>query len=416
MAADGAKSEKHCNCRSARDRKPTHRRAIAQARADGLFDEPRSGAPSTISQDDPPDARDYATDWTLRSLTKTVWLASSAIRRVIKAVISLVWYAAYQLYEVFGIARENRARLIILYFHAVRVEDIPVFRRQLEAIKTYAEVVDADYVGKPDGRPKVAITFNDAFMSMVDNALPELIAREMPYTIFVPTGYLGRNPGWQMERATLDRHEIVANGDTLRALVSMGARIGAHSRFHPKLTLIGPNEAQAEITELKAELECLLGRTVELFAFPYGDFNREVLHFCEEAGYRFVYSIGPGSVDPTDTTMLRPRVAVKLSDTRIEFWLKLRGGYEWMQFTSAMRRRFGGTYSALLSAASGISVEAAASTPVPSTVLTSLGFLKTRRLAPTIICKDRQLLGELSRVPVWFFDKGDHDWGQIHLA
>jgi GNAT superfamily N-acetyltransferase len=62
------------------------------------------------------------------------------------------------------------------------------------------------------------------------------------------------------------------------------------------------------------------------------------------------------------------------------------------------------------------SVEAAASTPVPSTVLASLGFLKTRRLAPTIICIDSQVLVELSRVPVWFFDKGDHDWDQIHLA
>jgi GNAT superfamily N-acetyltransferase len=62
------------------------------------------------------------------------------------------------------------------------------------------------------------------------------------------------------------------------------------------------------------------------------------------------------------------------------------------------------------------SVEAAASTPVPSTVLASLGFLKTRRLAPVIVCKDRQLLAELSHVPIWFFDKGDHDWDQIQLA
>ncbi|MGO9233052.1 MAG: polysaccharide deacetylase family protein [Methylocella sp.] len=272
-------------------------------------------------------------------MAKTVGLAYSA-KRSIQAAISLVWYAAHRSYEVFGLARKNRAKLIILYFHAVRANDVPAFRRQLEAIKTYADVVDADYVGKPDGRPKVAITFDDAFMSMVDNALPELIAHEMPYTIFVPTGCLGASPPWQMESTGLDRHEIVASGDTLRALVSMGARMGAHSRFHPKLTLLGPNEAQAEIRGSKADLECLLGRTVELFAFPYGDFNQQTLLFCKEAGYRFVYSIGPGSVAPTDTTMLRPRVAVELSDTRIEFWLKLRGGYEWMPFASAFKHKF----------------------------------------------------------------------------
>jgi len=261
-------------------------------------------------------------------------------KRSIKVAISLIWYAAHRAYEVFAPAHKNRARLIILYYHAVRAEDLPEFRWQIEAIKAYADVVDADYVGNPDGRPKIAITFDDAFMSMVDNALPELIAREMSYTIFVPTGCLGAHPTWQMESTALDRHEIVASGDALRALVSMGARMGAHSRFHPKLTLIGPNEAQAEIGGSKAELESLLGQTVELFAFPYGDFNQQTLHFCKEAGYRFVYSIGPGSVDPTDTTMLRPRVAVKLSDTRLEFWLKLRGGYEWMQLASALKHQF----------------------------------------------------------------------------
>ena len=267
-------------------------------------------------------------------------MARNSAKRSIKVAISLVWYAAHRSFEVFGLAHKNRARLIILFFHAVRVGDIPAFRRQLEAIKTYADVVDADYVEKPDGRPKVAITFDDAFMSMVDNAVPELVAHEMPYTIFVPTGCLRGNPSWHMESTALDRHEIVASGATLRSLASMGARMGAHSRFHPKLTLIGPNEAQAEIGGSKAELESLLGQTVELFAFPYGDFNQQTLHFCKEAGYRFVYSIGPGSVDPTDTTMLRPRVAVKLSDTRLEFWLKLRGGYEWMQLASALKHQF----------------------------------------------------------------------------
>lgn len=62
------------------------------------------------------------------------------------------------------------------------------------------------------------------------------------------------------------------------------------------------------------------------------------------------------------------------------------------------------------------SVETAASTPVPSKVLAKLGFLRTRRLTPTIVCRNPQVLAELSRVPTWFFNKGDHDWDQIHLA
>ena len=188
--------------------------------------------------------------------------------------------------------------------------------------------------------PRIAITFDDAFMSVVENALPELVARKMPCTIFVPTGCLGCNPTWQLEGSSSDSAEVVASGEVLRSLISMGVRLGAHSRSHPLLTRIRPQDARTEIIGSKADLENLLDRPVDLFAFPYGDFNSQTLWRCKEAGYRFVFSIAPGSVDPMDTEMLRPRIAVEPSDTRLEFWLKLRGGYNWMPLASAIKRNF----------------------------------------------------------------------------
>ena len=61
-------------------------------------------------------------------------------------------------------------------------------------------------------------------------------------------------------------------------------------------------------------------------------------------------------------------------------------------------------------------IETAASTPVSESVLRELGFVTTRRLDPTIVCTDATVLEALGSQKNWFFNKGDHDWDQIHLA
>ena len=61
----------------------------------------------------------------------------------------------------------------------------------------------------------------------------------------------------------------------------------------------------------KADLEALIGKPVDIFAFPYGDFDDAV-------------------VDPA-------RVATTPRD--LDFWPKVRGGYDWMPMASRLKRR-----------------------------------------------------------------------------
>ena len=200
----------------------------------------------------------------------------------------------------------------------------------------------ADYAGGPDGRPKIALTFDDAFQSVFDFAVPEMVKRNMPSTIFVPTACIGAAPTWEMEYNCFDRNEILACEETLRAAARDGIQLGAHARTHPRLTAIAPDGAREEIAGSKADLERLLGRPVDTFSFPYGDFNERTVQYCKEAGYRYAYSITPALVDLSDGAMLRPRIAVDPSDTKLEFWLKLRGAYSWMRLASLAKNQLRG--------------------------------------------------------------------------
>lgn len=271
------------------------------------------------------------------------WLAARPIAvRIVKAAISAAWLAGLQARKLL---RRKGSNLAILYYHAIRPEGLPMFRWQLSAIKAYGDAVSADYAGSPNGRPKIAITFDDGFQSVFDLAIPEMLKYAVPATVFVPTGCIGGAPAWDMEGICPDRNEILASAGTLRAAALAGVSFGAHTRTHPNLTEIAPELEREEIAGSKEDLERVLGKAVDLFSFPYGSFNGRTLQYCKEAGYRFVYSIVPSSVDLAKAEMLRPRIAADPTDTKLEFWLKLRGGYSWMRFASAAKSRFRGSAS-----------------------------------------------------------------------
>ncbi len=260
-------------------------------------------------------------------------------KRKIKVVIGALWWSADRIAGLVGLGQRRAGALTVLYYHAVRSANSRAFEDQLDAIRAYADVVGPDYIGEPRGRPKIAITFDDAFVSVINHALPSLEARKMPSTIFVPTQCLGAAPSWMMEHGATGHEEFVASPEWVRALADRRVLLGSHSQTHPKLTALDPGAANREIYGSKADLETLIDKPVDMFAFPYGDFNETVVETARSAGYRFVFSTQPGLIDPSDSRILRSRISVDPSNSRLEFWLKLRGGYDWMPVASRLKKR-----------------------------------------------------------------------------
>src|SRR5688572_3601936 len=88
-------------------------------------------------------------------------------------------------------------RGVVLYYHAVGPRDRAAFSRQMDEILKRAQPFEADSrEAMADAARNVAITFDDGYRSVLENAIPELEKRNMPFTIFVPTGCLGERPSW----------------------------------------------------------------------------------------------------------------------------------------------------------------------------------------------------------------------------
>jgi peptidoglycan/xylan/chitin deacetylase (PgdA/CDA1 family) len=264
-----------------------------------------------------------------------------AVKRYAEIIVSCVYFAfawgGRTLSQALG--RDTPGVMTILYYHSVPSSKRAGFARQMAILARHAHVVPADWCDKTHpARPTVAITFDDAFTSVIDNAVPELAQRGFPCTIFVPSGVLGRNPDWPME-GNADRTEVVVDAARLTETRGPLVTIGAHGVSHSRLTDIAPEHARAEIGESRAAIAGLLGVPVTLFAFPYGDYDAGLVEICRQEGFKHVFTIVPEPVEPAAGSIIRGRVYIDPDNGNLEFVLKMSGAYAWLASASALKRR-----------------------------------------------------------------------------
>lgn len=112
------------------------------------------------------------------------------------------------------------------------------------------------------------------------------------------SGWLHQIGEWAGERSTGDEANRILTKEELRALAnSRGVTIGAHTITHPQLSSLSEEEQRYEIVESGRQLEKLVGRKIEVFAYPFGkkiDYNMTSARICREAGYLKAAAAFPG--------------------------------------------------------------------------------------------------------------------------
>jgi peptidoglycan/xylan/chitin deacetylase (PgdA/CDA1 family) len=266
-------------------------------------------------------------------------------KRTLKLTISLAYYLVRGLsrFVIRLTGRSPKRGLVILYYHGIPDACRSSFAHQLESIRRTARVFPASHRGSlPSDKPNVAITFDDAYVSVARNALPALASRGFHSTIFVPTAMLGGAPTWQMEDGSPDAFEVVMPAEQIAKLSSPIVMLGSHSCTHPRLSRLTPSEAREEIEGSRTRLQELTALDIRLFALPYGDHNASTIEICRTAGYETVFSTRPAPVDTTDVAFVRGRVKVDPFDGPLEFFLKYNGAYAWAPYLSSLKRRVRG--------------------------------------------------------------------------
>ncbi|MBX3179278.1 MAG: polysaccharide deacetylase family protein [Candidatus Hydrogenedentes bacterium] len=216
----------------------------------------------------------------------------------------------------------------ILTYHSIgyRAHEMNVtpeaFADQMAWLASHTNVIPLAEAATGGGG--VALTFDDGYQDNFIHALPILERYGFPATIFVVSGCLGAALPGDLDSQT----GRILSPEEIQTLRQRGIAIGGHTRTHPRLSALSPGAQSAEIGGCKADLEAVLGETIDAFAYPYGsalDYDASSRETAIRAGFSVICSNRYGPVYPEDAPLDLRRIWIDSTDTLASFEAKVSG-------------------------------------------------------------------------------------------
>ena len=242
-------------------------------------------------------------------------------------------------------SRTGARRIVVLCYHSVhpskgiRSATPRLFEEQLEWLQEHCEIVPYSSIPRliqspspTDGRPAVAVTFDDGYDDNHRYAFPILHARGVTATIFVTTGLVDGDRELIQRFARLwGVSEAEVRGLSWGQVSEMhvaGFDIGAHTRTHLSLAEMDQSEATEEINSSRAAIEDHLGEPITLFAYPFGKprehLSRSTMDLVAGLGFESAATILYRGVRQDDDPMGIPRFPITRDSVGV-FSSKIRG-------------------------------------------------------------------------------------------
>ena len=256
------------------------------------------------------------------------------LTRKIEFIVSFLYY-------IFLKVTFTKKPSIILYYHGVTVKQRDQFKKQMEYLAKDSAVISlSEFVNYIDSKVEnyVAITFDDAFANLIENALPVIIEQKLHMSIFVPAFNLGTTPCWKLSRINTDRDELIMTTDQLQVCESSGVQLYSHTLSHPYLTQINENQLKSEVFTSKEQLEAILNHEVTMISYPHGDYDEKVKEEVGNAGYKYAFTIEPKAVRPGIDKFAIPRFMIEPEDSILKLKLILSGAYEAVYYLRKLKR------------------------------------------------------------------------------
>lgn len=124
----------------------------------------------------------------------------------------------------------------------------------------------------------VAITFDGAHVSILENAIPLLLEKELPFTVFLPTDHIDREGAPYLRWETLQK--LARN-----KLVTLGIHPASYARLYTQ----EKENILFQINKARSRFRKELGFNPEYFAYPFGEYSQEYRDLIETQNFKAAF-------------------------------------------------------------------------------------------------------------------------------
>ncbi|WP_246320961.1 polysaccharide deacetylase family protein [Paenibacillus germinis] len=202
----------------------------------------------------------------------------------------------------------------VLNYHSIGVEPgntyvlhPDMFARQMDylAAHHYTPLTLGDFARiiekkQPSPERPVLLTFDDGYANNAEVAMPILQRHGFPATLFLSPGFIGQ-PGY-------------LSWPQVQELSAAGWDIAPHSMTHPHLPQLSIEQQREEITESRRRIEHALGKSADVFAYPFGEYNEDTLKILKEEAFRYAFTTKEGYATPNQSPYELSRIVVRSED------------------------------------------------------------------------------------------------------
>lgn len=186
----------------------------------------------------------------------------------IKTAVAVESHAVILMYHRFGEDKYPTTNIKIEHF----VQQLDFFADNGFQVWPLSKIISHLQNKTPIPDKTMAITIDDAYLSVYQIAYPIMHDRKIPFTLFVASG-------------VVDKHySSYMSWQQIQDMVQHGVEVGNHSVNHLHL-IEQTGQLESEIITNQQRIEEMTGITTTLFAYPYGEFDMQLADKVKNLNY-----------------------------------------------------------------------------------------------------------------------------------
>lgn len=207
---------------------------------------------------------------------------------------------------------DSQAAVIVVYHH-IGEDDDPATSVRMDQFKAHIrELKDGNYSVRPlpqiiadfrshTAQPPhaLAITFDGGHKSILKDAVPLLLEKNLPFTIFIAPAQLDQN-----------LPDYIGWDDVKRLNKSKLVTFGLHPADYTRLIGKPDVEIKRQINTAKARFREKMGTDATLFAYPFGEYSAHYRDIVEQSGFIAGFGQQSGVASADSDRMTLPRFSV----------------------------------------------------------------------------------------------------------
>ncbi|TPD59768.1 chitin deacetylase [Emcibacter nanhaiensis] len=211
-----------------------------------------------------------------------------------------------------ALAEETEDSAVVIMYHRFGEDKYPStnitleqFRAHIEELKQekynvvpLSEIIEAFENKTPLPTRTVAITIDDAYLSIYENAWPILREAGFPFTLFTSSEPVDLKVDGYM---TWDQIREM-NQDPL-------VSIGHHGHSHEHLLRMTPGQVKQDLETASARYKAELGYVPDILAYPFGEYSAEIEELARSLGLKAGFGQHSGTASSRLDIFALPRFA-----------------------------------------------------------------------------------------------------------